>query len=593
MIPQKLGPYLVEDILGRGGMGTVYRAADPVTGERVAVKILAPDLADDLAFLERFQEEVQTLLQLKHPNIVQLLSFGKQDDVFYFAMELVEGKSLYAMQKAGYRFNCIEVIEIGIQVCEGLQHSHNLGVVHRDLKPGNIIRGQDGQIKLADFGIAKRFGGQQLTMAGVLGTAEFMSPEQARGKPATIQSDLYSFGAVLFALLTGKPPFEGPVPQKILEKVVKERPPSLTDLVGDVPASLAALVDKLLKKKPENRFRSARSVASRLAEILEAMHEQAEMETNLVVADESAPSASRVSAANPTVVDSRTASKPAPKPATKTASSRQSRQAVPVRPRQAETIPDDTDEGPRSANRVIREQNFFERAVVAEHEEKVESSSGLVTALLAIGLLVVVSFSAYLVYDRVVRDRTPDELWTVIEAGQSRPTGVTKEIDAFLRLYPDDPRSEEAQKLKQIAKALQFRNMLALKATVNRGELSKLEQQFLQITVDDGSSKWDKATALDALITFYRVGEGDQGAEVDACLEAAETYRDMFRRQARPEVEREMQEIIARIETAERLESENPEQARQIRQSLIDLFGDKKWAEPLIGPLRQHPGINN
>jgi hypothetical protein len=238
------------------------------------------------------------------------------------------------------------------------------------------------------------------------------------------------------------------------------------------------------------------------------------------------------------------------------------------------------------ANRVIRQQDFFERAVYGQAEETTESSSHWVTLLLACGLLIMVSVSGYLVYDRVLRNRTADELWEVIEAGQERPMGVVKEMDKFLQLYPEDGRAAEVQALKAKSKAFQFRNSLALRASLNRRDVTDLERQFLKLTADDSDSKWDKEVALQALITYYQTAPEEQSEAVRNCLEAAEVYRQIFRRQAIPEVEEKLKEILARIEAADRLEQENPQQAAQIRQSLIELFGDKKWAEPLIDPLR-------
>lgn len=594
MIPSKLGPYLLEEVLGRGGMGTVYRGVDPETDERVAIKILAPDLADDAVFLERFQEEVQTLIELKHPNIVQLLSFGKQEGVFYFAMELVEGKSLYAMQKAGHHFTYIETVEIGIKVCEALQYSHNIGVIHRDLKPGNIIRAGDGQIKLADYGIAKRFGAQQMTMSGVMGTAEFMSPEQAMGKPATIQSDLYSLGGVLFALATGKPPIVGPTPQKTLEKVCTTKAPFLTDVAKDAPEELGLLIAKLLKKQPENRLRSARSVATRLGEILEILRQRAEMETNLVVQGEEELALAPLDGSNPTMVDARsTGGGKAAEPSGKSSATRPQtgRSAVPgqnLARNSNETLREEGSvPGLTTANRVIREQNYFERAVRATEQEATEKPSVVGTLLLAVGLIVLLSVSGYLVYDRVIRPRTADELWVIIEPAQERPMAVMQQLELFLEQYPDDERAADAKELKAKAEAIQYRNGLALKSKFNKKDMTDLEKHFLKWTDDDHESKWDKQAELQALITYHRAGETEPSEQAQECLAAAEVFRRMYLKQAIPEIDMKAKEINSRILAADRMEATEPEQAAEIRQSLIDLFGNKEWAKPLIDPLRK------
>ena len=610
MIPKKLGPYLVEEILGRGGMGTVYRGTDPSTGEQVALKVLSPDLSADIGFLHRFQEEVETLLELKHPNIVQLLSFGKRDDLFYFAMELVEGKSLYAMQKAGYRFGYVQSIEIAIKVCEGLHHSHNLGIVHRDLKPGNIILADNGQIKLADYGIAKRFGGQQMTVAGVLGTAEFMAPEQAQGKPASVQSDLYGLGGVLFTLISGRPPFEELTPQKTLEKVVTTQPPYLTSISAGVPNELAAIVDKLLRKQPENRFRSAKSVAAKLAELLILIQERAEMETNVIPADEDFTTSSDTkrlpavaSSDNATIIEGAARqltpanAKPPASASSKTvqqtrvAKDKKSKSKSSKSKAQQSTSTTLEETENRSTlqptNRVIRENDFFERAVVAEREEVNEQSSNLVTVLLAVGFLVVVLASSYLVYDRVVRDRTADELWTVIDAAVEKPQSVTKELDEFLRLYPEDVRGLRVLSLQQLAGAMQYRKTLALQAGLNRGEVMDVEKKFLQYTAENGESQFDKASLLSSLVVFYGTAAQDLDERTKECLNAAKVFRNYYHDASKGEVETKLKEITARIATAQRLESEDPAGAKQLRESLIELFGDKKWARALIDPLRE------
>jgi hypothetical protein len=156
-----------------------------------------------------------------------------------------------------------------------------------------------------------------------------------------------------------------------------------------------------------------------------------------------------------------------------------------------------------------------------------------------------------------------------------------------LRLYPEDPRADQVQELQGKSKAMQFRNSLALRASLNRGDLNEMERQFLKLTADDNESKWDKEVALQALITYYKASPTELAPEALACLEAAEVFRRLFRKQAVPEVEAKWQEILSRIEAADRLQAEDPAQAEQIRQSLIELFGDKKWAEPLIEPLRK------
>jgi serine/threonine-protein kinase len=210
MIDDRLGKWVIFKQLGRGGMGHVYLAQEEIGGRQAAIKILAAELAQDVGFLQRFQREIETLSKLDHPNIVRFFEAGYENHMYFYAMEYVDGQSLDEAMQAQGRLPWPEVLDAAIQVCHALRHVHDHGIIHRDLKPSNLLRTPAGVIKLTDFGIAKVFASTHLTATGgVVGTAEFLSPEQAAGKPVTKRSDLYSLGAVLYTLLTGRPPFEG------------------------------------------------------------------------------------------------------------------------------------------------------------------------------------------------------------------------------------------------------------------------------------------------------------------------------------------------------------------------------------------------
>ena len=276
MEPQKLGPYELQNRLGRGGMGAVYEARHEQTGETVAVKLLAAHLTDDPGLRQRFEAEIETLKPLRSSGIVHLLAFGEQDGQPYFAMELVRGKSLSDRLKSVGPLPWRQAATLASDIVRALKVAHDHGIIHRDLKPANLLLVDDPQaagtsIKLADFGIARLFGSAGHTAHGsIVGTAEFMAPEQAAGKPLDARADLYALGLVMFTMLTGKPPFRGAQLTKIITQQLHEKPPSISQICPDVPAELGSLIEQLLEKNPADRPASALAVGRRLTAILSA-----------------------------------------------------------------------------------------------------------------------------------------------------------------------------------------------------------------------------------------------------------------------------------------------------------------------------------
>ena len=268
MQPSQLGPYRILRQLGRGGMGAVYEAEDMESGDHVAVKVLAAHLSEDPGISSRFLAEIETLKNLRSPGIVRLLSFGEQDGQPFFAMELVRGRSLDQLLREGTRFDWRTTVDTAIAVTRALKSAHDHGVIHHDLKPGNLLVTDDGTVKLADFGIAKLFGGDAHTAQGnFVGTADYMAPEQASGKLVDQRVDLYALGLVMFAMLAGRPPFRGLHLSEVIEKQRKEKPPRIASLVEDVPAELDELIDRLLAKKPATRPPNALALGRLLAAI--------------------------------------------------------------------------------------------------------------------------------------------------------------------------------------------------------------------------------------------------------------------------------------------------------------------------------------
>lgn len=263
-----LGPYRIERTLGRGGMGTVYKGVHAKSGEAVALKVLATGIANQMRFRRRFATEVETLKRLKHPNIVQPLGYGEEQGVLFYSMEFVEGHSLHEHLRQHKHLPWEDALQVGIETAAALKHAHDLGIIHRDLKPANLMLDSHGRVKLTDFGIAKLFGSTDMTAAGsVIGTADYMAPEQAEGKTVTARSDLYSLGCVLYALLAGKPPFGGKSVPEVLYSVRYNTVPDLAEKAPAAPTELVELVHQLLDKDPQKRPPTALVVGNRLKSI--------------------------------------------------------------------------------------------------------------------------------------------------------------------------------------------------------------------------------------------------------------------------------------------------------------------------------------
>ncbi len=250
--------YEIIELLGEGGMAFVYKALDKELQRFVAIKTLKPSYVSQETFVERFKREAQVASNINNPNIVQIFDWGIEG-VPYFVMEYVEGNSLTQIIAKKKQLSISDVIYIGSRVANGLQAAHSNGLVHRDIKPGNILITSEGRVKVTDFGIvAIQNESSDITKTGsVLGTATYISPEQARGESVSTQSDLYSLGIVLYELLVGKPPFEGDSPVGIATKHLTDKPEKLTGVRKDIPRGLENAVLKLLNKNSNDRFKSA------------------------------------------------------------------------------------------------------------------------------------------------------------------------------------------------------------------------------------------------------------------------------------------------------------------------------------------------
>jgi serine/threonine-protein kinase len=261
--------YRLEGRLGFGGMSTVHVATDLRLERRVAVKLLAEHLAEDPTFVSRFQREAQAAARLVHPNIVQVFDSGQDESAgqYFIVMEYIEGASCAEILRDQSWIEVDEAIAIIDQACEGLHYAHRHGVVHRDVKPGNLLRAREGEVKLADFGIAKATEQSSITQVGsVLGTAAYLAPEQARGEEAGPRADLYALGVVTYQLISGRLPYEANSLTELALKQQQEAPPTLDTLVAAVRPELADAVAIALALDPADRFQTAREMGRALTD---------------------------------------------------------------------------------------------------------------------------------------------------------------------------------------------------------------------------------------------------------------------------------------------------------------------------------------
>ncbi len=542
---KQLGPYRLDRQIGRGGMGAVYAGVNEESGETAAIKILAAAFAENAGFRSRFLSEIETLKQLRHPNIVQLYGDGEQDGQLFYVMELVDGKSLQEELQAGHHYDWEETTEIAIQICQALKHAHDHGVIHRDLKPANLLRTPDNQIKLTDFGIAKLFGATDLTAAGsVVGTADFMSPEQAEGRGVTYRSDLYSLGTVMFTLLARRPPFAGASLPQVVHKLRYEPAPSVRRYNPQVPAELEQIIDQLLSKTPEDRVATALVLANRLKAM---KHGLANLQQPAVPAPASPPisdeQATRISNSqqspntelNPTAVNepasrgggARSASWNEATVATGDDLSGNDPTGQMVSEGAADAGPASEGVAERvsqSKKTVVETKDPVNRFTTIEAEQRrKQQETGSPAArwwevtkviLLAVSLVVVVAAVAW-----GLRPKTADQLYADIvrTAASTSVEDARKPIEEFLDRFPEDPRATEVQAFQlEIHSERHFSN-LARRA--RKETLSAAQTTYVQAMKDRVAKP---RAARDAFLKLLREHESAAtNEETQRCVEYA------------------------------------------------------------------------
>lgn len=289
LVGRTLGRYEITALVGRGGMATVYKARHPGLNRTVAVKVLHRHLAVDAAFVGRFRREARAVAALRHPNIVRVYDFDNEGDIYFIVMEFIDGPTLAAflkrLFKQGRHLTPQEILGLFSPLCSAIHYAHEQGMVHRDIKPSNIILTRQHEPILTDYGIARIAGATAYTIPGVvIGSAHYMSPEQAEGLPGDHRSDIYSLGIVLFEALTGSVPFQGETPASVLMKQVSSPPPPALSLNPDLPPAIEAVISKALAKDPNERYQQGSDLALALQEVFG----QAAKEPSAALAEETA-----------------------------------------------------------------------------------------------------------------------------------------------------------------------------------------------------------------------------------------------------------------------------------------------------------------
>ncbi|MEX0677640.1 MAG: serine/threonine-protein kinase [Pirellulales bacterium] len=574
---EQLGPYRLGKRLGQGGMGAVYEVVDIETGEEAAIKVLAPGLAADEGFRVRFEAEIESLQKLRHPNIVRLYAYGEQAGTLFYAMELVHGTSLEDELRRGRRFDWREVTQIAIKLCRALKHAHDHGVVHRDLKPANLLLTADGDLKLSDFGIARLFGNTRLTSdGGVLGTAEYMAPEQASGRIVTDRCDQYSLGGVMYTLLAGRPPFRAHTLVEMLQLQRYAEPEPIASFAPKTPPELARIIHQLLEKDPHKRFPNTLILSRSLEAMERGLSVSASRHDDDFVL--TPPEVLRPGTYNPLEPTLSPTESPqaeghpapplTPPPVTEaTLAYRRPGEAPPAPPRPADETAD------KAADRFTKvDEKRDEPGAIRE------ALAGLwapQTLALVTALVLLIAAGWYL-----MRPPSADDLFDKIEAAAAEGDpenlkSAQREIDAFLARFPDDPRAERVQSLADEAQQ---------SSPIERAYTEA--KRFALINPELGLLKFR------ALVDVY--DDGPEGTEITRhYVRLARLQEARLQRRVDKYVDEGRKLIESRLAKAAEMAPGDPPAARRIYAGIIELYREKHWADDLVerarGGLRDTP----
>lgn len=614
----KLGPYEILSTLGKGGMGAVYEAVDVQSGQRVAVKALSPQLAVAEGFRERFEAEIESLKTLRHEGIVRLYGYGEQDGVLFYSMELVDGTSLEDEIKAGRRFQWREVTDIAIQLCLALKHAHDHGVVHRDIKPANILITPDDQVKLADFGIARLFGSTQLTtVGGVLGTADYMAPEQADGRPVSARCDQYSLGGVMYALLAGRPPFRAKTLPEMLQFQRFAQPEPVRRYAAQTPEQLEHVILQLLSKNPDDRFPNMQVLARHLQamvmglsrptadgfavadeDIGEHLIGQPLGDSVALAATQAEPGSEEPSEASLDIKEVEDPAHPGRSRDGATLSEDDSAAASvkQVRPPQTERVK----VGPPAGSLPTTTRFTTLEEEQSRHRE-LQRRSWAPLAMQLAGLVAALAGLAGLAY-YLSLPPSADQLYATItsHADENDTTSireVQREVETFLQRYSEDPRAAELQRYEQhivLDRAERRLQNLARRSGLTDPSLLPFEVLYLKAVAVAQQSPAEAVSLLSSLIELYGVDadvtlteDDTPAARQAACVQLAKVQLERLKETLAQQSARQVASLQERLAAAETLASTDPEVAAAMYQAIVNLYQNEPWAAEIVTEARR------
>jgi serine/threonine-protein kinase len=554
-------------------------------------------------FRERFEAEIESLKKLQHEGIVRLLGYGEHEGILFYSMELVEGQSLEQEINGGRRFDWNETLTLAVQVCRALKHAHDHGVVHRDIKPANLLLTSEGRVKIADFGIARLFGSTQLTTAGgVLGTADYMSPEQADGRAVTEKCDQYSLGCVMYALLAGRPPFRAKSMPEMLQLQRFAQPEPVRRFAPKTPDELERLIGQLLSKEPAERFPNVLVLSRHMEAMQKGLSRPPKADPRaeareVVLADTRLDSTAVFNAdatlapEDLSILPSETTDSGVYDAPTLADEGQLQLEDSPVqRPAVGNAV---TNETPTTA--VPRTSRFTTVDEDLQRQQREQATQRWVLGLQLLGLLTALGVVGWLGW-RMSQPATADDLYREIaehlnnEGGGDDLGPVESEIKAFLKRFPQDARANEVSQLSDELVLQRRERQLRKGLLPGAGETHPVASIFGEAIRIREYDPARAAEMLEDLLALYPA-DGEAAAKLSESqrtnLALAKRELSLLRERLADQAAQQLPELKQRLTAARQLEQSNPEQSAAMYQALVDLYAGHAWAAAAVTEARE------